>query len=136
MTISSETTTVTVQGNGATTSFAYNFLIPFQDDGVTAAVEVVHIDNAVNPAVETVLSLGIDYTITGVDNAAGGTVEYNPGTPIPATEDLRISRKLTYTQAQDYINQGFLPESVETGMDRLAMMIQQLNTRVGALENA
>lgn len=131
MTISNETTSVTATGNGVTTSFAYNFLIPYQADGVTPAVGA-YITVA---TVRTDLVLNTDYSIAGVDNPAGGTVTYPlSGSPLASPNTITIFRDEAYVQHYAFPNQSFRPDQVETALDWLEMQIQQLNTRVTALE--
>lgn len=129
MTISNETCTVQTTGNSVQTVFTYNFLIPYQSDGVTPAVEVYKVTVATGALV---LIDPADYTIAGVDDPDGGTVTYSPA--ISSTYALRIDRALEYTQPDEYVNQGFYPASVETDLDKLVMQIQQLNMRLNRLE--
>lgn len=122
-TITSPQATVTDPGNGVATSFAYPFLIPYQSNGVTPAVTVGVMTNATGAI--TALSAG-QYTITGVGNPTGGTVVYNPGTPISSSQSLVITRSLAYTQPTAVPNSSFYPHTVETVADSLEAQIQQL----------
>lgn len=115
-------TTGPLPGNGATTAFAYNFIIPYQSDGVTPACQVVYTSAA---GVEAVLAPNL-YTISGVENPAGGTVNYSSNGPIATGTFLTITRTVAYTQPDAFPNQAFYPESVETGLDNLELQIQQL----------
>jgi hypothetical protein len=126
MTISNQTCSVTYTGNGSQTVFTYNFLIPYQSDGVTPAVEVYLITDGSAELIDPA-----DYTIAGVDDPDGGTVTYSPA--ITSAYDIRIDRALEYTQPDEYLNQGFYPESVEDTADKLEMQIQQLAAQIARI---
>lgn len=128
-TIPTPTTSVVDSGNGVTTAFNYNFIIPYQADGVTPAV-TVFLTNTTTGAV-TPLALTTNYTISGVGNSAGGTVTYNPGTPLPAGNTITIQRSLAYIQPTAVANVSFYPHTVEQVADNLDMQIQQLATAQG-----
>ena len=78
----------------------------------------------------TVLTLGVDYTLTGagepeVNGNATGTVVLSAA--IPAGFQYVVTRTLALEQLTDLINQGkFFPEIHESTFDRIVMMIQQL----------
>lgn len=127
-TINSPQASVTIPGNGVQTAFVYPFIIPYQADGITPAVTVA-ITNSVG--VVTVL-LPSAYTISGINNPAGGTVTYNPGTPLAVGNTLTITRALAYIQPTAVNNQSFVPHTVEQVADNLDMQIQQLNNRIGS----
>lgn len=111
-------------GNGATTSFPYNFLIRTAQE-----VKVLVLNKLTG---EEALLMPGQYTISGLGNDNGGLVTYNPATG-PLTSDylLRIEAAEPYRQDMDLLNQGgFHPETVEAGMDALARQIQQLRTEL------
>ena len=123
-TISTQVSFTTASGNGATTVFNFSFLIPYQSDGVTPAVGV-YITSPTN--VITTLTLGTDYTITGVGNSSGGSITYNPGTgPLPSGWTITIMRALAYTQPTAVGNVSFYPHTVEQVADSIVMQVQQL----------
>ncbi len=115
---------VTYQGNGATTQFGFNFLV------LQASQLIVSItNNNVSPAVTTVLQSS-QYSVTGIGNATGGTVTYpaSSGLPLPSGWCITIQRVVPYTQPTTLSNQGaFYPQVVESALDNLAMQIQQLS---------
>lgn len=121
MTVSSTANIVVYDGNGATTTFDYTFLIPAADDAV-----ITYTDTA---GVETVLNSN-QYSITGIGSDAGGTVTYPlSGSPIANATFLSIRRELPLVQETDLVNQdGFYPEVVEDALDYVTMLIQQVNT--------
>lgn len=120
MTVTNTGSSVTYTGNGATTIFAYAFRIPLATDVVVTLLEKA-------TGVETVLSSS-QYTITGLDNAAGGDVTYPiSGTPLAATHKITIERAVPYTQLTAIPNQGnFFAAAVELAVDRITMMVQQM----------
>jgi len=126
MTISNTQAVVTYNGNGVLTSFSYNFRIPYQDDGVTPAVVVLITDNT---GATTAATLGVDFTITGVDTDAGGVVTFPISGSSYATLasgwTLQIGRNLAYTQATSFPNQGLFPQDIENALDRVEMQLQQ-----------
>ncbi len=123
MTIASQTASITAQGDGSNTSFTYDFLIPYQADGTTPAVEVYTTDNL---GTRVVLVLNTDYTITGVGSIYGGTVAYPiSGDPLAASSTITISRALAYVQDTALDDQGFRASQVEGALDTLEMQIQQ-----------
>lgn len=134
MTVSSTTNIIVYEGNGATTIWSYDFLIPEQADAVITYTDA--------DGVETVLNTN-QYSITGLDDTDGGTVTYPlSGSPIANGTFLSIRRELPLVQTTDLVNQdGFYPQVVEDALDYLTMLIQQINTtnsqaiRVPASEN-
>ena len=128
MTVSSEQAKVQYVGDDVTTSFVVPFY--FLEDGHLAVYTL-------DGTVETLLALGVDYTVTGAGDSAGGAVEF---TAAPASAiTVTITRDLQITQETDYIpNDPFPAQSHETAVDRLTMICQQLNdaisraVRVGA----
>jgi len=131
MTISTETCSVTANGDDSNTTFAYNFLIPYQADGSTPAVDAF----TTTDGVDTALVLNTDYSIVGVEESAGGTVTYPlSGDPLASGSTITIQRDEAYVQPYAFPNQGFKPSDVEAALDWLVMQTQQLNRRVSALE--
>lgn len=102
-------------GNGATTSFAYDFKVIDEDH------LVVTLKNSSD--VETVQTITTHYTVTGVGNDGGGTVEM---VTAPASgETLTISRAIPLTQDVDLANRGGVqPEVLETAYDKLTQAVQ------------
>jgi hypothetical protein len=111
-------------GNGSTTSFAYDFKVIDEDH------LVVTLKNSSD--VETVQTITTHYTVTGVGAAGGGTVEM---VTAPASgETLTISRAVPLTQEVDLANRGGVqPEVLETAYDKLTQALQdqeELHSRV------
>ena len=120
MTVNSTKSVKSYSGNGATTVFAYDFLIP-------SATEVSVYLTLKSTGAVTVLSTS-EYSITGIDSAAFGNVTYPlSGSPLSALYKITIERVIPYTQPNTVPNQGNLyAETVEDSIDRIAMLIQQV----------
>ncbi|OJF92058.1 hypothetical protein AX761_21705 [Rhizobium sp. 58] len=109
-------------GNGVTTVYDYDFKI---DNA--AHVQVIKADAA---GVETILVLNTDYTVTGVGDAAGGTIVL--AVALPALHTLTNLREVPFTQETDLENQGaYYAETVERSFDLAAMRDQQLAEKLG-----
>jgi len=128
MTITNETSAVTLPGNGSATSFAYNFQIPYQADGVTPAVLAYTTSAA---GVVDYLVLNTDYSITGVGQAAGGTVTYPlSGSPLASGASISILRDLNYVQTYAFTNTKVNGQQLTRALDTLEMQIQQLREQL------
>lgn len=120
MTIASETARNDYTGNGAVDTYTYGFKI-FDESQLLVTQR-----NTATPPVETTLVLNTDYTVTGVNNPAGGTIVLDAGN-LATDFLLAIKRDVDYTQETDIRNQGpYLPELHEDEFDLLMMAIQQL----------
>lgn len=124
MTITNTTTSVTYTGNGVSTSFAFAFNIPTADDAVVTLFD--------SDDESTTTLTSSEYSITGLDDDAGGSVTYPlSGSPIDSTQRITISRVLDLVQETDLANQaGFYPEAVTAALDYLTMICQQQQTDI------
>lgn len=104
-----------VAGDNSNATFTYAF--PVLDAGDL----VVILTN--DKGEETRLSHPADFTATGIDDAAGGTVTL---TTTPAIgESVTILRDMIAEQATDFVFQaGYLPREQEDALDRLTMVQQ------------
>lgn len=129
MTISTTTSSVTIGGNGSTTVFSFDFIIPAAGDEV-----ITYTDPNGNVTVLT----PSQYTVSGFDNPTGGTVTYPlSGSPIPSGSTLTIARELALVQGTSLDNQGpYLPTAVEQALDYLTMLDQQIESQVGRVITA
>jgi hypothetical protein len=120
MTVSTTIIKSSHNGNGSTTTFAYNFKI-FADTDL-----VVIIRSAAGT--ETTKTLTTHYTVAGAGDASGGSITFTAGN-IPVTgETVVIRRNVPQTQAIDYIaNDPFPAETNEEGLDRATMIAQQVS---------
>ena len=126
LTISSETRKAgPYTGNGVTTSFSFAFKV------FTTADVLVVLTNL--SALETVLTLSTDYTVTlnsNQDSNPGGTVVL-PSALITGFL-LTLSSQVGALQATDLTNQGgFYPSVLNTALDKLTILVQQLKEQVG-----
>lgn len=131
MTIRNQVSSVTAEGNGVTTSWTFTFLIP-----TTASCQVQVYDTTVDPA--TTSSIGSSqFSVSGIGVTTGGTLNYPlSGSALSTGQYLTISRVLPIVQETSIRNQGnFYPAAVESALDTLTMIAQQLNTDLQALES-
>jgi hypothetical protein len=117
MTISSSTSRVDYVGNGSTTAFAVPF--SFFD---TSELRVV--SRVIATGVETVLSLGANYTVTG----GGGMTGTVTAIVAPAaTVQWSILRATRRTQDVDFQPNDPLPaETLEQALDRVVAIVQEV----------
>lgn len=116
MTISTTTSRISYNGNGATTvfSFPYRFLA----NGDLVVVEVAA------DGTETVKTITTHYTITGAGDDAGGSVTMlvapASGTRLVIYRDTEVVQETDYTSGD-----AFPAESHERALDRLTMILQE-----------
>jgi hypothetical protein len=117
MTISTTTTRIAYQGDGASTAFAVPF--PF-----FAADELEVIERDLAAGTETLRTLGTHYTVAGGAGAAGTVTAASAPT---AAVQWVIRRRTARTQATDYTpNDPFPAETHEKALDRLTLIAQDL----------
>lgn len=121
MTVSSETNSAgPYQGNGVTTVFPYEFRI----------IDETHVQviKRLVSGAETVLTLGVHYTVSGVGGQTGSITILVP----PAVgEVVKILRKVPFKQETALENQGaYFPDVVEAAFDLAAMRDQQLQEQI------
>lgn len=106
-------------GNGSTATYSYTFRIFDATD-----LLVVKTTTA---GVATSLVYPTDYTVTGVNKNAGGTITLTAGN-LASGESLVIKFNRTPRQSTDLRNQGsFFPETHESKFDELTRYIQSLH---------
>lgn len=116
MTVSTEVNQAAYTGNGVTTVFPYTFRILNASNLTVTRIDLLE--------VETVLTLGTDYTVTGAGTYNGGAVTLP--VPLPNGYGIIIERDLDVVQETDLRNQGtFFAEVHEDVFDYLTMLIQQ-----------
>mgnify|MGYP003109267663 CR=1 FL=1 len=121
MTVSTTIIKSSHNGNGSTTTFAYNFRILSNSDLV-----VIIRNNSTGT--ETTKTLTTHYTVSGAGDPTGGSITFTSGN-IPASgETVVIRRNVPQTQSIDYIaNDPFPAETHEEGLDRTTMIAQQVS---------
>lgn len=127
MSLSSATARVDYVGSGSTATYSYTFRV-FDQDHIRAIVR-----SPVSGA-ETELALTAHYTVTGVNEASGGTIVLVNGAfdwidasgKLDDDWALTIKRIVPLTQEADVRNQGaYFPEIHENEFDMLVMADQQ-----------
>ena len=116
-------------GNGATDEFAYSFRI-IDDDEIL--VQVADADDVATTLVKT-----SQYTVSGVEELAGGNVTLGDLTAVtgfyflPATWTVTLIRNQPLTQLTELSNQGnFRPHTVEYAIDKTVMIAQGLQEQL------
>lgn len=109
-------------GNGVTKVFDYDFKI----------VDESHL-NVIKTSVagvETTLTLGLHYSVSGVGNASGGSIT---AVSAPTSgERITILLNVPFTQETDLENQGaYYAETVEAAFDQAAQRDLQLKEEIG-----
>lgn len=124
-TVSTTASSVVYQGNGVTTVWSYSFPIPNAGDVV---IQVTN--TTVTPPVVTTLTPS-QYTITGLGTSTGGNVTYPiSGSPIAAGYTLAISRIVPLVQTTSLCNQGATFCAIESALDYLTYIAQQIQTQI------
>jgi hypothetical protein len=125
MTISTTIIKNSYSGDGSAVAFTYAFKIADED-----FIEVIVKTNATGA--ESVRAIGTgstNYAVTGVGEAAGGTVTFVTA-PL-STETVVLRRSTTQTQALDLIENDNLPaNSLETAFDKNLSIIQELQEQL------
>lgn len=113
-------------GNSVTTVFAFTFKVFAASDLV-----VERVANATG--IETTLVLNTDYTVSlnaDQDTSPGGSITLSAALATGYT--LAISSLIPRTQEVAIPNAGgFYPEVIESALDRLTIMVQELDERIG-----
>ncbi len=122
MTISSQKTQESFNGNGVTTVFSFGSgsVIAYND---SSELVVVHSDA---DGVETTLTEGAHYTISNQDCTYPVS-----GDPLPSGEKLVVYRNSPITQTVDLQNQTtFFPEVLEAALDDVVKNVQEIASDV------
>lgn len=109
-------------GNGSTGPFLYDWKILSNTH-----LKVVH--QVIATGIETTLVLGVDYSVTGVGNNAGGNI--NLTDTLPNTEKITILPNVPYEQDTDFTNQNSVkPQEAEEMADKLGRQIKQITEQL------
>lgn len=124
MTLATTSTKAVAQGNGATTSWPYTFLIPSLDSVVMTLIDIASGNPTVIPPA--------NFSITGLGNPTGGAVTYPlSGSPLTAATQIVVERFVPETQETDFTLQGAVyPTDIEDALDYVTMICQQLQDQV------
>ncbi|APM26766.1 TPA: phage tail fiber protein [Klebsiella pneumoniae] len=116
MTVSTQVSRNEYTGNGATTQYDFTFRILDKSHLLVQTLD--------NSESIVTLTLGTDYTVTGVNRYNGGKVVLTSA--LPAGYKISIERSTPVTQEASIRNQGgFFPEIHEDAFDKLTMLVQQ-----------
>ena len=116
MAVNTTTNRVQYNGDGIVTSHSVPFIF-----FANSWIKVVQTSAA---AVDTTLTEGVDYTLTGANVAAGGTLVMI--TAVPTGERLTIYREAPYSQLTTYEYNGAFPSDAnEDTVDKNTILIQQ-----------
>jgi hypothetical protein len=122
MTVSTQVFSNQYAGNGATDEFDYDFTIYDSDELIVSLIDA--------DGVATVQTLTTDYSIDGVGEPGGGSIEFATAPAAGLTVDIRPVYELLQTTS--IRNQGrFLPEVHETAFDRQVSHSQYLRRLIG-----
>lgn len=122
MTIASQTSRISYNGDASTVAFAVPFYFLANADLV-----VLLMDASGNIATQT---MGTNYSVSGAGVSGGGTVTMTVAPPSGFT--LVIYRDPSQTQTASFNNNDPFPaKSMETALDRLTMLVQRLSSRLG-----
>lgn len=103
-------------------------VVPFPYRFFTNSDLTVQTLNLLNGAVAT-LAINTDYTVTGADNIAGGSVTVIAA--VPTTSEIVVVRNLPETQTVSFITGDRLPAStLERALDKLTMLLQEATRQV------
>ena len=120
MTVSTTTSKVSYTGNGSTSAFAYTYKI-FADAELKVYVGGV------------LKTLTTHYTVSGAGGASGGNVTFTAGNIPINLAAVVISRNISKTQVTDYVeNDSFPAETHESALDKLTMLVQDVDNSVTA----
>ena len=120
MTVSTTTSKVSYTGNGSTSAFAYTYKI-FADAELKVYVGGV------------LKTLTTHYTVSGAGGASGGNVTFTAGNIPINLAPVVISRNISKTQVIDYVeNDSFPAETHESALDKLTMLVQDVDNSVTA----
>ena len=118
MTITSTTSRTTISGDDTTGPFTTNIVVQAATD-----IKVVHVNSS---GTATDFVKDTDYTVSSDFSTITTT------SAVASGESLVITRDHTFTQATDYINTGtFDVNTLETALDKLTMLAQQVKERLG-----
>lgn len=126
MTISTTAALVVQQGNGATSTFNFAFIIPFNDDGLTPAIAVYLTDPS---GVTSHLTITTDFTVADTGQPLGGSVTLLAGA-LAAGWFITILRLKAETQPTAATNQAFLPHTIEQIGDQITLLVQQIQAEL------
>jgi hypothetical protein len=133
MTINNSANKVIAAGNGVQTVFNFSFIAVNASDISVIVTDSSGNETTLAPALH---SLSLNSKPPGQIWSNGGTVTYPlMGSPLPNGSTLTIVRTVPLTQLVALGNQGnVFPSAVETALDLITMMVQQVSELFRAKE--
>jgi hypothetical protein len=132
MTVSSTNRLASFIGNGITVTFPFTFLVFLASDVLVIATDTT-------TGIASTLALNTDYSVVlnaDQNNFPGGSITLLGGA-LAVDDTLTITSDVPNTQPTEFTNQGgFYPEILTTALDRLTILIQQLQVAVGSMPKA
>lgn len=117
MTVAASTARNQYSGNGSAKVFAYTFKVFAESDLVVTVKDAL--------GNETVKTLNVDYTVSGVGSDAGGNVTFITA---PASgETVTLTGDIPYSQSLDLVSRSeFDAEVIEDALDKTTRLLQQI----------
>lgn len=127
MTLSNTTSSITVAGDGLTSTFDFDF--PLGGSANYAVLVLTTIGGGTASVAST------EFSLTGVDDPDGGTFTYPlVGSPISSGEYLTLYRTVPLVNNATIANQGnFAPTIVDGALDYETMALQQLQRQIDTI---
>lgn len=122
MTIETTVNKTIQSGNGSNKDFDFAFEIPDKDS--------LSLTKRGSDGTETAITT--NFTVTGIGDEAGGSVNYpTSGSALASNEKIIIKRVISLKQSKNLRNQGdYSLEDIEDALDRAVMMCQQLQEQI------
>jgi hypothetical protein len=120
MTISADIPRDDYTGTGSANVYSYTFYIADES-------ELAVYTRVISTGVQSLLTLNVDYTVSGVGNSGGGTITLAAGN-LPATKTISIIGNLP--NAQEYNIGSGSRQTSEDAADDTVRMIQQLQEKL------
>lgn len=122
MTIETVVSKTIQSGNGSNKDFDFAFEIPDEDS--------LSLTKRGSDGTETAITT--NFTVTGIGDEAGGSVNYpTSGSALASNEKIIIKRVISLKQLENLRNQGdYSLEDIEDALDRAVMMCQQLQEQI------
>lgn len=143
MTLSSASPVITYVGDASANQFSFPYPVFVEADFSVSVVKT-----SVTPTVDSTLTIGVDYTVSGL-NAAGAPASSSglitlvnasqawlTGGNLSIGYSIVIERVVSIVQLTSIRNQGdFYPADFENALDYLTMICQQLEQAISVLQD-
>lgn len=128
MVVSTPASAVTYLGNNATMIWPFTFPVSEESWLQVKTKDPTGVLSTISPS---------EYTVTGIGEAAGGSVAYpKSGPALSSGWRLRIQRVVPILQPTEVVNQeAYFPEIMEASADYKTFIDQQLHQRIIDIES-